>query len=77
MQKKLVVMFLVIMVSFVGLSYRLFAITRDNGEKYKKQVLSQQKYDSRTLPYKRGSILDANGSVLAASEKVYNVMRWQ
>ncbi len=74
MQKKLVVMFLVIMVSFVGLSYRLFAITRDNGEKYKKQVLSQQKYDSRTLPYKRGSILDANGSVLAASEKVYNVI---
>lgn len=74
MQKKLLVMFLVILVSFVGLSYRLFAITRDRGEKYKKQVLSQQRYDSTTIPYKRGSILDANGSVLASSEKVYNVI---
>lgn len=74
MQKKLLVMFLVILVSFIGLSYRLFAITRDRGEKYKKQVLSQQRYDSITIPYKRGSILDANGSILASSEKVYNVI---
>lgn len=74
MQKKLLVMFLVILVSFVGLSYRLFAITRDRGEKYKKQVLSQQRYDSMTIPYKRGSILDSNGSILASSEKVYNVI---
>lgn len=74
MQKKLVVLFLLVLLAFTGLSYQLFAITRDNGEKYKKQVLSQQKYDSATIPFKRGSILDANGSVLAASEKVYNVV---
>lgn len=74
MQKKLVVLFFIILLAFVGLSYRLFTITRDNGERYKKQVLSQQRYDSTTLPYKRGSILDANGSILASSEKVYNVI---
>lgn len=74
MQKKLVVLFMLILLAFVGLTYRLFIITRDDGERYKKQVLSQQRYDSTTLPYKRGSILDANGSVLAASEKVYNVI---
>ncbi len=74
MQKKLVVLFIMVLLAFVGLSYRLFAITRDNGERYKKQVLSQQKYDSTTLPYKRGSILDTNGSILASSEKVYNVV---
>ena len=74
MQKKLVVLFMLILLAFVGLTYRLFTITRDDGERYKKQVLSQQKYDSTILPYKRGSILDANGSVLAASEKVYNVV---
>ncbi|MDD6492622.1 MAG: penicillin-binding transpeptidase domain-containing protein [Firmicutes bacterium] len=74
MQKKLVVLFLFILLAFVGLSYRLFTITRDNGEQYKKQVLSQQRYDSTSLPYKRGSILDANGSILASSEKVYNVI---
>lgn len=74
MQKKLVVLFMIILLAFVGLTYRLFVITRDNGEQYKKQVLSQQKYDSTTIPYKRGSILDRNGSILAASEKVYNVI---
>lgn len=74
MQKKLVVLFFLILLAFVGLSYRLISITRDNGEQYKKQVLSQQRYDSTTIPYKRGSILDANGSTLASSEKVYNVI---
>ena len=74
MQKKLIVMFLMILLVFIGLTYRLFAITRDNGEQYKKQVLSQQRYDSKTLPYRRGSILDSNGSSLATSEKVYNVI---
>jgi len=74
MQKKLVVLFMLVLLAFAGLFYQLFSITRDNGEQYKKQVLSQQKYDSTTIPYKRGSILDVNGSVLASSEKVYNVV---
>lgn len=74
MQKKLVVLFIAILLAFVGLTYRLFVITRDNGERYKKQILSQQRYDSTTIPYKRGSIYDANGSILASSEKVYNVI---
>lgn len=74
MQKKLVVLFIAILLAFVGLTYRLFVITRDNGERYKKQILSQQRYDSTTIPYKRGSILDTNGSILASSEKVYNVI---
>lgn len=74
MKKKLVVLFLIVLLLFVGLIYRLFIITRDNGASYKKQVLSQQKYDSSTIPFKRGSILDTNGNVLASSEKVYNVI---
>lgn len=74
MQKKLVVLFLLVLLAFAGLFYQLFAITRDNGDRYKKQVLAQQRYDSTTIPYKRGTILDANGSVLATSEKVYNVV---
>lgn len=74
MQKKLVVLFMLVLLAFAGLFYQLYAVTRDNGEKYKKQVLSQQKYDSTVIPYKRGTILDANGSVLASSEKVYNVV---
>lgn len=74
MQKKLVVLFLCILFSFVGLSVQLFLINRDNGEAYKKQVLSHQEYDSTVIPFKRGEIIDANGTVLAVSNKVYNVI---
>lgn len=74
MRTKLAILYIMVLLVFVFLTYRLYVITRDNGERYKKQVLSQQKYDSTTIPYKRGSILDSNGSVLAASEKVYNVI---
>ena len=74
MKKKLVVLFVVVLLSFVGLGARLILITRNNGEEYEKQVLSQQQYDSTTLPFRRGEILDANGTVLAYSEKVYNVI---
>ena len=74
MKKKLLVLFLVVVALFIFLIYRLFSITRDNGDSYRKQILSQQKYDSTVIPYKRGSILDTNGSILASSEKVYNVI---
>lgn len=74
MQKKLLVLFLLVLMAFVGLSIRLFLINRNNGEEYKKQVLSQQEYDSKTIPFKRGNIVDSNGTILAVSNKVYNVI---
>ena len=70
MQAKLVILFVMVLLAFAGLGVRLITITRDNGERYKKQVLSQQKYNSITLPYKRGDILDCKGNKLATSEKV-------
>ncbi len=74
MKKKLRVMFVCMMLIFALLSARLVSITRNNGAEYEKQVLSQQEYDSVTLPYRRGEILDKNGTVLAMSQKVYNVI---
>ena len=74
MQAKLVILFVLVLLAFAGLGVRLIMITRDNGERYKKQVLSQQKYNSVTLPFKRGDILDCKGSKLATSEKVYNMI---
>lgn len=74
MQKKLVVLFSLVLLAFVGLSIRLAMINKESGEKYKKQVLSQQEYSSTTLPYRRGSIKDCNGISLAVSEKVYNLV---
>lgn len=74
MQKKLTVLFLIILAAFGVLTVRLYAINRDNGEEYKKQVLSQQEYDSKALPAKRGEIVDCNGTKIAVSQKVYNVV---
>ena len=74
MQKKLAILFFLVLLAFVCLSVRLISINRDNGDNYKKQVLSQQEYDSTTLPFKRGSIEDRNGTSLAYSEKVYNLI---
>ena len=74
MQKKLVVLFLIVLLIFAGLSAQLYLITRDSGEEYKQKVLSQQEYDSTTIPFKRGNIVDSNGTVLAVSNKVYNVI---
>ncbi len=74
MQKKLVILFVLVLLAFVGLSVKLILINKENGENYKKQVLSQQQYDSRTIPYKRGDIVDAKGTPIAMSEKVYNLI---
>ena len=74
MQKKLVILFGLVLLAFVGLSTRLILINKDSGEQYKKQVLAQQEYDSRTIPYKRGDIVDAKGTPIAMSEKVYNLI---
>lgn len=71
---KLAAMMLIILLAFAGLGVRLFFLTRDNRNEYQKKILSQLQYDSKTLPFKRGSILDRNGTILAASEKVYNVV---
>ena len=45
-----------------------------SGDKYEKIVLSQQEYDSQTIPYQRGDIVDSKGTVLATSIAVYNVI---
>lgn len=74
MQRKLLVLFFVVLAAFAGLGVRLFAIGKSNGEAYRRQVLDQQQYDSVTIPYRRGLILDRNNMVLATSEKVYNVI---
>ncbi len=74
MKKKLVILLAFVLLAFIGLSIRLILINRNNGETYKKQILSQQNYNSTVLPFKRGDILDAQGSQLAYCEKVYNLV---
>lgn len=74
MQKKLVVLFLLVILAFLGLIMRITYINAADGDKYTKLVLDQQQYDSRNIPFKRGDILDRNGTKMATSERVYNVI---
>lgn len=74
MQKKLVLLFMLIVLAFVGLVGKITYINASSGEKYTKVVLDQQQYDSRVIPFKRGDILDRNGTKVATSERVYNVI---
>lgn len=74
MQKKLVMLFVAIILAFVVLIGRITYINVFKGGKYTRIVLNQQQYGSRTIPYKRGDIVDRNGTKVATSERVYNVI---
>ena len=74
MQKKLVILFIAIILAFVFLIGKITYINATNGEQYTKIVLNQQQYSSRTIAFKRGDIVDCNGTVIATSERVYNVI---
>lgn len=74
MQKKLVMLFMAIILAFVFLVGRITYINASSGDKYTKTVLDQQQYDSRIIPFKRGDIVDRNGTKIATSERVYNVI---
>lgn len=74
MRKKLIVLFSLLTICLCALIGRLMYINYTSGEKYEKKVLSMQSYDSVTIPYQRGDIVDRNGTVLATSVAVYNVI---
>ena len=74
MQRKLVLLFIAVILAFLVLVGRITYINVTKGSKYTKLVLNQKIYDSKTIPYKRGDILDRNGTKIATSERVYNVI---
>lgn len=74
MKRKLLLLFGIITCAFVGLVFRLMYIEYTSGDTYTKKVLSLQSYDSVKLPFQRGNIVDKNGTILATSVAVYNVI---
>lgn len=62
------------MVGFCILGGKILWIDTHSGEEYKQQVLTQQGYTSKVIPYKRGDIIDTNGTVLATDKKVYDLI---
>lgn len=74
MQEKLAITIIVITLALFALICVLYRIVTENQDRYNQIVLSQQEYDSRVIPYRRGDIVDRNGTYLATTEKVYNLI---
>ncbi len=76
MQTKLAITLCVIMLALIALILAIYQLIKNNSEEYNRIVLSQRQasYDSRTIPFRRGDIMDRNGTVLATSQKVYNLI---
>ena len=74
MKTKLLFIAGVFLLGFLILAGRMIYINAKDGNRYEKIVLAQQSYDSIEIPYRRGDILDRNGTQLATSEKVYNLI---
>ncbi len=75
MKEKLAVTVLVTTLALFGLVVVLYRMIKDKNADYTQIVLNQHSsYDSRTIPYRRGDIVDRNGTYLATSEKVYNLI---
>lgn len=74
MKAKMLIIFIAIAGVLICLVGRLAYIELESGDKYAKIVLNQQEYSSKTIPFRRGDIVDRKGTVLATSTDVYNVI---
>ena len=74
MQRRLTASFAFVLLCMILLLIRIAVVNATKGNRYAKQVLSQQTCDSRTIPARRGEIVDRNGIVLAKSDRRYNVI---
>lgn len=74
MQERLAIAVIAITLALFALIYVLYDIVENNRDSYNQIVLTQQDYDSRPLAYRRGDIVDRNGTYLATTEKVYNLI---
>ena len=74
MQRKLAFAFCIAALALFVLVLVIIRIILTRGDDYQKKVMNQQNYSSTVLPFKRGTIMDRNQTILAASEQVYNLI---
>lgn len=70
--KQLNWLYIIFVIIFTALSIRIFYIQQTKGEEYTGKTT--QGLDSKVIPFRRGNITDRNGTLLATSEKVYNLI---
>lgn len=73
-KKKIQFLFVITLLIFLVLNIRIALIQNVKGEEYKKKVLSQQNFENKVIPFRRGDIKDCNGTLFATSQKVYNMV---
>ena len=74
MRSHLLLLLLLFTMCFVGILGVIVYYNVAKGDTYSQKVLSQNNYESVSVPFKRGDIYDCNGSILATSIKVYNLV---
>nr|WP_207640411.1 penicillin-binding protein 2 [[Eubacterium] cellulosolvens] len=75
-KKKLTGLFMIVVVIMFCLALKIAKINATDGQRYSEIVMTQaqQSYQTKTIPFQRGNITDRNGTLLATSNKVYNLM---
>ncbi len=78
MKSRVALLFIIFILSFLYLLFRIVKINVFDSDSYRTQVLAQQidnqTYSDLEIPSKRGTIYDSNNIALAESVKVYNVI---
>lgn len=74
MKKKLVAAMILFVAVFCLLLFRIYYIIDKDKDRYTRRVLAQQSYVSNELLYRRGDIVDRNGTTMAISVKVYDAV---
>lgn len=72
--KKIYVSFVLVFIMLLSLGIRIFMINYNHGDEYSQVVLDHQSYKTTSIPYKRGNITTSDGTIIAYSEKVYNLI---
>lgn len=74
MKKKMLVIFVLAVIGGVAIVVRVAYISGVKGQEYSEAVMESQNYETRTLQYARGNIVDRNGNILATNNKTYTLV---
>ncbi len=66
--------FCVCLFTFGVLLFKIYRITSKDGDRYRKEALSQQSYTNTVLNYQRGDVKDRNNTTLAVSVRKYDLV---
>ena len=66
--------FCVCLFTFGVLLFKIYRINSKDGDRYRKEALSQQSYTNTVLNYQRGEVKDRNNTTLAVSVRKYDLV---